>query len=151
MLLSLQCLVEMRKALKTYSLPFTQACMLLLLHPETVGESCKIAWNSSESSILIRTAQNQNRVSKLVMHWRQCFQECRNPLCCVSSQPKPSSRAALLYWLLTFTTTACGSAVSMARQSLCLGNILKCFVTQPLSYYFYCIILPVLQLIIFLF
>lgn len=34
------------------------------------------------------------------MHWRQWFQECRNPLCCVRSQPKPSRGEALLFWLL---------------------------------------------------
>lgn len=76
------------------------------------------------------------------MHWRQWFQECRNP-CAVSEaslNPQVEKHSFSDYCLC-----------SQHGQSHCPWNTLKCFVTQPLSYYFYYIILPVLQFMIFWF
>lgn len=68
----------------------------------TKGESYKGAWGSWQSSILFRTDKKQAWVLKLVVYWRQWFQECSRSLaggflCCVSSQPKPSSIVALCF------------------------------------------------------
>jgi len=63
----------MRKAVKIYSLPFTQA-LHMCTHPFILrqkvpkGGSCKDAWSSSESSILFRTAKTGKGVLKLEMH-----------------------------------------------------------------------------------
>lgn len=137
-MLSFPYLVKMRKDLKMYLLPFTQACVYTPLHPQaasTKGESCKDAWNSSESSILFKAAKKQKRVLKLVMDWRQWFQECRKSpvggfLCCVSSQPKPASVVAL-----RFSCSLCNCSQHGQKNTLSMKHPAS-LELLPLEYYF---------------
>lgn len=126
----------------------------LLRQKAPQGESCKDAWNSSESNILFRTAKKQKWALKLAMHWRRWFQQCRKSplggfLRCVGSQPKPSSVVALSFSHCSCNCSQRGQkkTLSMKHPEMFCNSVSELL---PLVYYFASLILNNILIFIFL-